>query len=277
MVDAHYDFIDPEQAEAEDFPETYIIESLEYNRVVDFFGVKIGDVNGSANNFAGNTISDTRNEKTYFFELKERNQDEIFVVDFIATEDIDVSGLQMALNWDGRNVLDLTSNIFEVNEQNYFMNNRGLLNISMYHTDVIKVKKGDVIFSVSNPSNIRLDEVTVSKSGVQSELYVDYQLNTRPLDVGQGLEEVSSFTLHQNAPNPWRNETNISFDLDVPGDITLKLFAADGKLLYEHSAYYETGSHGLAIKAKDLGTKGIIFYELSDGKDQIVRRMLLLE
>ena len=97
---------------------------------------------------------------------------------------------------------------------------------------------------------------------------------------GTGFNNTSLPTeiiLDQNYPNPFNPATTIRFRLNMPGDITIKLYDAAGKetrLLV--NAYYRPGIYSISIDAFDLPS-GVYFYTLVSGSKQLSRKMILLK
>jgi hypothetical protein len=87
----------------------------------------------------------------------------------------------------------------------------------------------------------------------------------------------SSFTLHPCYPNPFNTSTTISFDLDHPGMVRLKVFDITGRevsSLIEESM--NAGTHAVTFDGSALAS-GIYFYSLQSGNQRQTNKMVLLK
>ncbi len=86
------------------------------------------------------------------------------------------------------------------------------------------------------------------------------------------------FNLHQNYPNPFNPSTTIKFSLPKASTISLNIYDINGKLVEELIAnkYFESGVYSLQFDASKLAS-GIYLYTLSNGKQQITKKMTLLK
>lgn len=86
-----------------------------------------------------------------------------------------------------------------------------------------------------------------------------------------------SIYLYQNYPNPFNPSTTIKFDLDKPGDVSLKVYNVQGQLvatvLNEKKA---AGSFMVTFNAENLAS-GIYFYRLSALGETITRKLTIVK
>ncbi len=109
-------------------------------------------------------------------------------------------------------------------------------------------------------------------------LYEVYSTGLTPSDEPT---EPMGYKLNQNYPNPFNSETNISFSLDKPGQVQLKIYGINGEeittLLDE---YKSAGNHSVrwngAVENKRV-TSGVFFYELNVDGISSVRKMIHLK
>jgi len=78
-------------------------------------------------------------------------------------------------------------------------------------------------------------------------------------------------------PNPFKATTNIAFYLPNSGKIELKIMDIQGRILQQITQIYEAGFHELLINQRDLGTSGILYYQLTDGNVVATKKMILLK
>lgn len=99
---------------------------------------------------------------------------------------------------------------------------------------------------------------------------------------GEKSRVQSSLQLFQNHPNPFNNETVISFTLPVPGNIDLSIYTIDGKLVRTlASGAFREGHHSLRWDGTDesnrLVASGVYIYRLKSGNFTETKRLTLLK
>ena len=87
----------------------------------------------------------------------------------------------------------------------------------------------------------------------------------------------SEYKLSQNFPNPFNPSTSIEYSLKGSGNITLRVFNAEGKLITTlFSGYLTAGSYKISWEAAGFSS-GVYFYKLSSGSFTESRKMLLIK
>ncbi|GEM_PF-244965 len=91
----------------------------------------------------------------------------------------------------------------------------------------------------------------------------------------------NTFEVSQNYPNPFNPETQIRYGLPKPARVTIEIFNILGQRVYIHktpllSAGYHTFTwKGISTNGQSLSS-GVYFYKVSDGKQAIIRKMVLI-
>ena len=97
-----------------------------------------------------------------------------------------------------------------------------------------------------------------------------------------GEPRPSRYVLHQNYPNPFNPLTNISYQLPVSGNVSLKVFNVSGQtvrsLIDSEQAlgHYTVTWDGTDQEGNPVAS-GIYFYQLTCGQFREVRKMLLVK
>ena len=91
-----------------------------------------------------------------------------------------------------------------------------------------------------------------------------------------GLPE--KFSLEPNYPNPFNQQTTISFDLPVAGDISLKVFDITGREVAALGiGHWALGRHSVVWDAEGVAS-GVYFVRLTvDGQKSMVRKVVLMK
>ncbi|MBN2279100.1 MAG: discoidin domain-containing protein [Candidatus Marinimicrobia bacterium] len=89
------------------------------------------------------------------------------------------------------------------------------------------------------------------------------------------ITTVSEFRLDQNYPNPFNPATHISFYISRKASVKLEIYNLLGrKITTLTNKVYSPGKHTISWNASDLPS-GIYFYQLTDHKQSITRKMVL--
>lgn len=91
---------------------------------------------------------------------------------------------------------------------------------------------------------------------------------------------VSAFRLYQNVPNPFRNTTEMAFDLPVRSDVRLEVFDTQGRRVRGFSARYEPGRYRIEWDLRDgrghIVPPGMYAYRLRAGTFEARRKMVVM-
>ena len=88
--------------------------------------------------------------------------------------------------------------------------------------------------------------------------------------------------LGQNYPNPFNPETNIAYNIQQAGDVTIEVFNVKGQLVKTLvNSYQEAGNHTATWNGKDVNnssvSSGVYFYKMESGKFTFTRKMVLMK
>ena len=83
------------------------------------------------------------------------------------------------------------------------------------------------------------------------------------------------FTLFQNNPNPFRTETNISFNLNQKSFAQLSIHDHAGKVVFERSADFATGLHTIQVNRNLFSSAGSYFFTLKTENATATRQLVV--
>ncbi|MDP3684292.1 MAG: T9SS type A sorting domain-containing protein, partial [Ignavibacteria bacterium] len=88
-----------------------------------------------------------------------------------------------------------------------------------------------------------------------------------------------AFELYQNYPNPFNPMTIISWQLAVPGKVSLKIFDILGnEVATLVNEFQQTGRHNYELRIRNYElTSGIYFYQLRVGGFLQTKKMVVLK
>lgn len=90
-----------------------------------------------------------------------------------------------------------------------------------------------------------------------------------------GLQSI--VTLYQNTPNPYAGQTVIGFKLPVASKATLSVYDVTGKVWKALEGEYKKGYNEVRLSSIDLGTTGVLYYQLDTEKYTATRKMIVME
>lgn len=281
MVQSDHVFADPADPFLFDIPETYSIQSLNSSLNVDFVGVKIGDVNGNASpNSFGTFNAETRSGETYILTVEDEEEKGISKARFGSDSETSILGFQMTLNFDRFNtyITDVVPNE-EISDYFGAFIGDGYITISLALPNEMDASSLAYFFEVEYDGSIdkHTNNFDLSSEILTSEAYTfDGIVNLRLDNVEEAII-FDSFTVAQNKPNPWSNETLIDINLPTDGNVNMLVFSSDGKLVYEFNEYRHAGFNQILISESNLAAGGIYHYKVTAGNQTVTKRFLLLK
>lgn len=284
FIDKNYIFTDKENAQGEAFPETYLIDELQGHMTADFIAVKIGDINGNAevNDFDKTVKARANNTVVLFTENAVFDQGNDIVVPVKISENTDITGMQMTLNFDASmlSLVNITPKGWNVNDANFGFRylNDGILTFSWNSTQTKALSSGETLFELTFASRDEGkvgDVLSVSSSVTAAEAY---NAGDEVMDI---VWEVRSgnkvdFALYQNTPNPFQGSTAIDFELPNQMDATLTIHDVTGRVLRTIVVSAQKGLNTVQVDVHNLGT-GVMYYTLQAGVHTATRKMVIIE
>ncbi len=286
MVDAAYNFVDPDNPFLNDIPEDYEIFSFNESMEINFIGVKTGNVNNSANANSTDGQLENRSSETFEFVIDDEKMargQEIEVV-FGAENLHSVDGYQLTIKIDPAKAQIVS---FEPIDPSINMNNVNLKQIreGLIHMSWNKLSLYDEellnLFSISvkSTSNDWLSEITsISETFVRPEAY--YMDDIQEIDLDFRIDNLldENIILYQNQPNPWLETTNVKYYSPTEGDVRLNVYDINGRTIYSTHHNSSIGINKIELRKSDVqSATGILYYELISGDTRLMEKMLLLK
>ena len=92
---------------------------------------------------------------------------------------------------------------------------------------------------------------------------------------GSSGKEVS-YNLLQNTPNPFSDYTKIGFEIPNSGAATIKIFDVTGKVVFERSDDFNSGYNEVSVRKADIGSTGVLYYQLETGALIATKKMIVI-
>jgi hypothetical protein len=246
----------------------------------NFMGVKVGDVNASA--VANANQIEVRNAKG-ILELVTQDRlvqaGEEVVVSFTAEQVSKLVGYQFTLLTPGLNYTGVESGVAEINAENIAVF-ADALTMSWHKLGGIDVDAEAGLFTLrftANRNGMLSEMLSISSRYTEAEAYneaeeiLDVELTFR-----NGTGTAKDYALHQNEPNPFSEETVISFDLPEAMSATLTVYDVTGKVLRVIEGDYAAGQNNVVLKANELSVSGVLYYTLDADDFTATKKMVII-
>ncbi len=243
----------------------------------NFVGVKVGDVNGTAQTNVNDISTDTRSIMVVEAQNEALSAGQMSDV-VISTEANEVYGMQFTLTLNqaklnaifvGGQKLD-ESFIGEIGEDTY----------TISWNDFQPISGKDLItLSLTAQKDAAVSElISINSSKTVAEIYTGEALNTSKLSLRfAGNDTDDTFALYQNEPNPFTDKTVISFNLPQAADATLKVFDVTGQVIYTQKRSFGKGLNSFTLERNELPSSGVMIYQVESGENTSTRKMIGLE
>ncbi len=291
FVDAGYQFIDATNPLVENFDETYEINELSTDMVVDFVSVKVGDVNNTAlvNAQSEDATTRTNEELTLVVDNQKYQANSTVSVQFKASEMIDMYGAQFTLKYNtdeleysnaisGAFTALENSNIGLINVEN------GLLTISISDANVTSLNENDELFTIEftalNDGQLNRNISITSEATIAEAYNTNLEVMELNLEMRNDDGETIStypFEVFQNVPNPFAQSTTVRFNLPTSNLVTISVFDVTGKKLYSTSNTYAKGMNSVVLDVNSFDSNGILYYQVETNEYSATRKMVVLK
>jgi len=276
FVDKYYAFPNLLNPFQELFPETKSVQNMQMaNLNEDFVGVKIGDVNNSVvpNSLVG---ADDRSLGTIYFDADDRNVKAGEIVEVKMTASEKVAGYQFTMDLNGLEVLVVLpgDNMGKENFATFANAITGSVNADAAEFAIRfrATRAGQLSQMIGLGNSITRTEGYALANGevTKKELALRFKSPTGTTISGAGFE------LLQNAPNPAKGFTNISFFLPESAEATLTISNSDGKMVKMMKGEFVKGFNTITLQRADLES-GILFYQLDTPTHSATKKMIVVE
>jgi hypothetical protein len=279
----HQQFVFPDLKTALDqnYPESYEINSLIGNMNLDFYAIKIADVNESAvtKGFNSNT---PRNRNTLELQVEEQSlqRGEFAEVEIRAVNGSLYEGMQFTLQWD-INKLELEdisgNNLLKISEDNYSVMQSGSGKLSFCWNGVMN--NGDWILKLKFKSikNAVISESITLNSSITPALSVSKEdFDDSQIILNYRGSATSELIVLQNEPNPWNTETQIGMILPQQGEVGITVYDVTGKVFLHDKMVMHKGYNEYKINKSQLPHAGVYYYQIDFQTSTINRKMLIV-
>ena len=286
FVDAAYQFTNPNNPFADAFPEDRLVADLRSDVTdVDFIGMKLGDVNGTARGrqipipmdlLIAETIKGE--ERTVAFRLKEAQA---------------LAAYQFDINFDPgqMQLLEIIpGDVPGINDNSFAYHHIAECIIPTLWYDPsgnpegLALNAGQVLFSLKFRAGKDVPELEkrVWSSG-QSMPALGYngagqEMNINNIYLDPMNKEVeilpNQYHLEEFRPNPFSDQTQMRFSLPEAAVVEIQVSDALGRTVKSIQAPFDAGNHQITIQGSELGTSGWYIVQMRTGDFVVSKRMV---
>jgi subtilisin-like proprotein convertase family protein len=258
----------------------------------DFIAVKTGDLGGivSADTTMLGGNPDDRNDDALKFLIEDRalKAGEQVTIDVKAENFEQMAAYQWILEFDNE-VLSYTGfdnvNLNNLGELGFgeVIINEGKLVLTWANGELVTKSKDEVLFSLNFEVKANVDHLRglLNVTSYDRFAAVAYKGLDTPMEIEliftQPVAQPSVFGLNQNTPNPFKDETVISFTLPETTNATLTIMDITGRVLKQYKGTYTQGYNEVSINKGDLPHSGTLFYELKTPDNTASRKMIIID
>ena len=160
--------------------------------------------------------------------------------------------------------------------------NNGVVTMSYGRLNPLTVNENEILFTlkVKASANGKLsDMITMSSLYTPAEAYVGEDLKVARIDLRftNDANPLGDYALYQNEPNPFRNETRITFNMPVDDRAVIKFHDVAGRELLRKEMDAKVGLNELRVITNELGISGVIYYSIETGNFTATRKMIIID
>lgn len=251
---------------------------LEDNITNKFIGLKIGDVNNSV--VLNSSVNlEPRGIVSLDIDNVEYNTGDVVKVPVYANGLDNVIGLQFGIKFNNDNleVVNVEAGKMSIAANNYSIKD-GVLYMSWNSNKGNTYNEDEILFTIdfaARNTGQLINQIgitnTISPEAYNSDLDV-YGIELNYRNSGQG-----EFALYQNTPNPFSNETEITFEIPEAGIVTTTVYDVTGKVIALESSDFEKGRNSVKMSRNDLNNiSGVLYYKVEFNGNVAIKKMILL-
>ena len=257
FVDVEHQFIDADNPWLSPFSEEYNITSLDNDMLVDFIGIKMGDVNGTVvtNSFAGNDLDERSGKVELQYEIA--NNGFTSSVAIYGSDENTVTGAQMVIELDEEfEVSNLTAGAWKIEESQYRIVGNKVI-ISYDAAKGISNASGEELFTIQGIG--KLSNLTLIEDRLGAEVYDGNLSSSKMILTAKGDVE---FAVSNANPNPWSSETNIEISVNESQNGEVEIYSTTGKLLKTKDISLTAGINTITLTHSDFNEYGTMLIRI---------------
>lgn len=262
-----------------EFPEEVTAENvLMSNEEIMFYGIKIGDLNNTAD-ISGLLEAQTRNGDVILNAHLSVTEENTISIPVKISESITAQGFQIALDLNADiDEITIKSGALTLNEESYNIEDNQIF-IAWYDLAGAELVEGEVIFTIEAyaQSGIKTEDVVLGDR-FEAELY-SIEDETFGIDWNVFEESVVSLTditvnSLRSYPNPFDQFTTLDFHAETSGEYNISIFNLNGSEILNNNITLASGNQSIRIDESMIQTSGIYYVYIKGNKEISVAKII---
>lgn len=263
------------------FPEKIDISSLEQDELKrDFVGIKIGDLNHTAQAHSLLGTESRSSGKYVYFNITDKSivKGQQVEIEITSKDITTMQSMQFTCNHKGLELVSITPGTISFTENN----------IALF-SESFTASWNDINTPL-NLQNKRLF-ILVFKAKESMSLSESISINSKitPVEVFDGNEVFQlglkwndpiadhKFSLYQNIPNPFTDQTNITYTLPFAEHVEFSVTDLTGQVVYKQKISGKKGYNQILLNRKSFSASGIYYYTIESTHFKETKKMILVK
>lgn len=280
--DKSWAFVEP--SEGGDYPWS-ISEQLEVSKGFEnsmennLVAIKIGDVSDILDSQLDENQLETRSDNTIKLEAtlvdNKDNSNATSQLDFYAKNLKDIHGFQLAINLNGIEVKDLTSEVIDLTINNYHITNDQLI-ISWSNINSVSTTKEPLFTVIGEISKSQIYTLSLSESMLNNEAYIgnEYKEQKIELTTQRSFKGASALSV-QIHPNPMTNSSNIIVESPKDGMANIQIIDISGRIISQEDIMLTEGSNSITYSRSQFGDSGLYCILINQGSELTMNKLVV--
>lgn len=259
----------------QNFPEAHTFQNLNGDAMqTNFTAIKLGDVNGSA----GINIQSAELRQAPVYLHAENNQiprGEQITIPLVMDDNRAAQGFQFGL-WFDESALEVIAVEPGAHTQGLdYAIHEGQLSLVWYDAYATRFERGETVVQlvVRAKQAVKLHEALKLSDTYYHAWFEDGHAQDLKLTVGTPVD-LADYILYQNRPNPFLQESTISFYVPNNAQVKLSLFDVTGKRLHTLEGNYSKGLHAVNIDLSTVQYHGVLYYRMEANDFTATKKMI---
>ena len=221
------------------------------------------------------------------YSLKKGNE---YTIDISSDQLDQLLGYQMTLEYpaDMIEVLDiLPGELPGMGNDNFGLNksSRGVLAVNWFTPNPIQSKSKTIVFSLRLKANADIeakDLFSIGNAPILDRVYKETNDGIKEFSVDLNFDtEVTNPSndtfIVSNAPNPFKEQTTISFELSEENEVALSIIDLNGRIVSQQVGNFSKGMNAITIDGSTLSETGIYYYQIKTQQYTITKKMIFVD
>jgi hypothetical protein len=245
----------------------------------DFIGVKIGDVNHSADPNLTSLLP-RQSHPTFPIHMTTQSYQtgEIVEIDFKIPFNEPVLGFQFTLSNPDLEFLDVISDGLHISDEDFALFG-DQLTMSWFDIETISLEPDEVWFTIIARAKHKGQlhhRLSLNSTIAETELYTEQEDIFIPQLVFDAKSD-DVLAVFTPEPNPWISSCEIPFYTPRDGEIAFSVFDQAGRMIFSEKKLYGKGYQRLFRNENELQAYGVLYYTLQNDDTTLTGKMVRME